>query len=365
MRAVLSVLGMLNADSTVLDGLGANIPDGVSFDDLTDNIIQECAELEITIPRPDTFKYLVSSWARRKKLSWQRYYDAITAEYNPLENYDRQETFTDAVTGSHSGSETNTGSQSERNAGTDSETETRRGTLDTTTSQNGRDAGSDTETETKSGRNAGSDNETISRQTVLDGEHANSTRTVTDNDETVTYTDTRTPNITIEEKVAAFNSSTYENKSQKRETGTETNGRTGANTSDTIVTVTESGTQDDETTETGTIGKTHDHTITENNSLQKSHDYTKTESGSVDSETSENGTRQLSQDHTRTLTDSLSKQSSGSENKSVQHTGRAHGNIGVTTSQQMLISELDLTGRLDIYAYITQDFKAQFCVLIY
>lgn len=45
--------------------------------------------------------------------------------------------------------------------------------------------------------------------------------------------------------------------------------------------------------------------------------------------------------------------------------GRAHGNIGVTTSQQMLQAELDVAPRLDIYDWIAEEFKHEFCLLVY
>lgn len=41
------------------------------------------------------------------------------------------------------------------------------------------------------------------------------------------------------------------------------------------------------------------------------------------------------------------------------------GNIGVTTSQQMLESELDLIPRLDVVDYIADDFKDEFCLYVY
>lgn len=46
------------------------------------------------------------------------------------------------------------------------------------------------------------------------------------------------------------------------------------------------------------------------------------------------------------------------------HAGRIHGNIGVTTSQQMLESELDL-GYWNIYSRITDMFLKEFCIMIY
>ena len=54
---------------------------------------------------------------------------------------------------------------------------------------------------------------------------------------------------------------------------------------------------------------------------------------------------------------------SGKDSTSI--TGRIHGNIGVTTSQQMLNQEFDIIPRLDLIDYIADDFKAEFCLLMY
>ena len=42
-----------------------------------------------------------------------------------------------------------------------------------------------------------------------------------------------------------------------------------------------------------------------------------------------------------------------------------HGNIGVTTSQQMLEAEIAIAEKINMYDYITRDFKMHFCVLVY
>lgn len=47
-----------------------------------------------------------------------------------------------------------------------------------------------------------------------------------------------------------------------------------------------------------------------------------------------------------------------------EHRGRVHGNIGVTTSQQMLEAELNL-GYWNIYTRITDMFLKEFCIMIY
>ena len=48
-----------------------------------------------------------------------------------------------------------------------------------------------------------------------------------------------------------------------------------------------------------------------------------------------------------------------------KHSARLHGNIGVTTSQQMLQSELDLHKKFNIYNEITKLFKDAFIVAIF
>lgn len=47
------------------------------------------------------------------------------------------------------------------------------------------------------------------------------------------------------------------------------------------------------------------------------------------------------------------------------HSGRTHGNIGVTTSQQMLEQEIELAPKLNIYSYIIESFRRRFCLLVY
>lgn len=47
------------------------------------------------------------------------------------------------------------------------------------------------------------------------------------------------------------------------------------------------------------------------------------------------------------------------------YTIKAYGNIGVTTSQQMLESEMKLRGQYDIYSIIVSEFRDKFCILIY
>ena len=71
-------------------------------------------------------------------------------------------------------------------------------------------------------------------------------------------------------------------------------------------------------------------------------------------------------DYSGTITDVLDEDTSTTEkeNSKSVHDGRIHGNIGVTTSQQMLQSELDIA-RFNIYEQITDLFLTEFLILVY
>ena len=53
------------------------------------------------------------------------------------------------------------------------------------------------------------------------------------------------------------------------------------------------------------------------------------------------------------------------ENISDDFTSRIHGNIGVTSSQQMLESELELAPKINTINYVVNSFKMRFCILVY
>lgn len=62
--------------------------------------------------------------------------------------------------------------------------------------------------------------------------------------------------------------------------------------------------------------------------------------------------------------DSSSASSSGSSDRTLEHTAHLYGNIGVTTSQQMLEAELKVA-RFNLIDQITDCFMSEFCLLVY
>lgn len=53
------------------------------------------------------------------------------------------------------------------------------------------------------------------------------------------------------------------------------------------------------------------------------------------------------------------------DNLKDKHSGRMHGNIGVTTNQQMIEAELDLLAKFDPYRWIAEQFENEFMLMIY
>ena len=94
-RAVnLSPLGLYNWDQTVFDLM--QIPSALDKPTLINNLLAETAELEVLYPNPVVFKNLVGIWSAKQLDIWNRLYTTTQYEYNPIENYDRIENWTDS-----------------------------------------------------------------------------------------------------------------------------------------------------------------------------------------------------------------------------------------------------------------------------
>lgn len=127
MQATMSILGLYNYDNTLFDNLV--LPTGMTADDkttLVNNMLAELAELEIVYPDPVFMKTAIGFWSAKELPTWDRYYTAATAEYNPIENYNRMEAGTETVdaTRTHSGTDTSTNSGTDTTANTGTDTTT-------------------------------------------------------------------------------------------------------------------------------------------------------------------------------------------------------------------------------------------------
>ena len=268
--ANLSIMGLYNNDDSVFDLM--NYPDGFTESDMDCvkfSILTECAELEVLYPNPTVMKNMIGLWSYKELPYWQRIYNASLLEYNPIENYRRNETETveDDRTEEHSGSDVN------RAAGTNSTTHT--GTVETATT--------------------GED--------VVEGE-SNTSYDEGGNDRT----DHNISGYDSNTLVANTEDETYYGKTEETEseaTSTTTYGKTETDTLDTA--------------DSTTFGKTDTFTHGE-----------KIEHGGT-----------------------------------TERTVLAYGNIGVTTSQEMLTQELEIAKIINVVPVIIESFKNRFCLLVY
>ena len=258
----ITLWGFLNYDPTLFDDVV--LPEDISKDDVINEIIRRSGDL---FPYHQALPYLktnITHWFNRNYLQFEKMIQALTAEYDPIENYNRiqKDTTTpkEKVTEQHSGTDSNahTGTITDVHSGTDTDTA------------------------------SGTDERTIT-----------STPGVTD---------------TSESKVSAFDSSTY-SPSEKTE-------------------VSHSGY--DQSTDSLVNGKV----------LETEYDST-TERTHLDTEALTHGEK-------------IETTNSGTRD----FDSHIHGNIGVKSSQSMVLEELELR-KFDIYTDIARRFEKEFLIQVY
>lgn len=92
-KSNLSILGLYYAKPTIFDGM--SLPEGLSRQDTIDNILLECAELEILYTDPDFMATAVAIWSRAQLPSWEKLYATTNFDYNPIWNKDGEITETE------------------------------------------------------------------------------------------------------------------------------------------------------------------------------------------------------------------------------------------------------------------------------
>ena len=295
---------MLADDDTILDFV--QLPEAaaeLNESALKAAIIRRCGDCEPYYQIPQLFKFYGALWFNTHDFLFDHAIKILDASYNPIENYDRSETYsgTSSAEGEASGSLQHGGSDSDSKTTTYNVTDTH--------------GGSDSESKT-------------------------TTYNVTD---THGGSDSTSKSATSEKEIAGFNSSDYVDSEklteseQSQVTHGETLSKTGTETEQSQV----------------THGETLSKTGTEAVQSQVTHGETLSKTGTE--------TEQLHATYgkTETRSDTDSRETSDS------HTSRVHGNIGVTTSQQMLLAEKDLADKFWIYDYIASAFESDNFITAY
>lgn len=94
--ATMSLLGLYQHNPGLFGELA--IPEGLDSGILIDNLLAETAELEVIYTDPIFMQAMIGRWSLKEYSQWERYYAAMALEYNPIENYNRTERWTDTNT---------------------------------------------------------------------------------------------------------------------------------------------------------------------------------------------------------------------------------------------------------------------------
>lgn len=325
--ATLTLIGMYNWDNTLFDNM--QLPDGIDKATLIDSILIRSGEFEVMYSDFDFMKYSIGAWSRKWYPTLERWIDALSIKYNPLENYDRQEEWTDKrdISGNESG----------KSSGEDSGSESRGQTSNENGSEGRTEGGSEDITE---GRTEGG-SEDITGNRGENGSESGTQNSTTGGSTTGTSGSTTTTNVS-----AYDGGGTYTPKEQlivSASDGTTTSGAVSDITSKlTSLTVSDISNKLTSLTVSGATNKL--------TSLIVSAMHANTISINVSGLHANKRSDEFSRDH--------------KTDDDLEHKGRIHGNIGVTTSQQMLISELDL-GYWNIYEKVTDIFLTEFVIPVY
>lgn len=309
--ARLTLNGMYEYDNTLFDGM--ILPEGYNRDALFMEIMQRSGQLYPYHQQPGVLKSAIRLWFSRNFLNFDRIMEAYSAEYNPIENYDRHENWT--RTPDLSDTSTHSGQDSTAHAGYDSVAHT----------------GIDTVA------NSGKDTTAHSGKDTTDNSGTDSTlHSYTNYKETL---DMSGSHVT-EEQVSAYDQSGYQ-PSKK-----------------TIETFGDPTTRKDEKSITGsnTDALTHGHKeeLTHGHKEELTHGLTETTTrGTTD-------TQNYNSSEATTYGSTVTDRHTGNE----QYYNYTHGNIGIRSSQELITQELELR-KYDVYLDIAARFEHEFMVQVY
>lgn len=323
------------------------LPTGMSKETLIDTIILKGSDFETLVINPPYLRYAIGAFSNKWADTWQHWYDVMDMDYNPIHNYDRTEEGYDTHTGTqgHSGSEQiitgntgtqtigNTGTQTTKNTGTQSDVSAHSENIQNTGTQTVENSGTQ-QTDSNATSNA---LETPNKTTTVDHEN------VTNGSQTTTNS------------VAAFDSSNWSNHDKSV---------VDNNIGHTRDTTSESGTASTAGSSQGRETRTDDLEEVRTDALNEAR------AGNVQNTRTDNLTSQRTDALTATRTDNLNETKNGLTSDTRlddlrdDHYLRAYGNIGVTTTQQMIQQELELR-LMNLYDMIADQFLTEFCILVY
>lgn len=82
----LSILGLYNYDPDIFAGF--TVPDGMDRDVVINEILMQCAELELVYPSFNLMKLAINNWCKVESKIWDRLWNTENLDYNPIWNVD-------------------------------------------------------------------------------------------------------------------------------------------------------------------------------------------------------------------------------------------------------------------------------------
>lgn len=95
----MTLYGMYQYDPTLFDGV--TLPDGMDKTLMVNQIIRQSGDLFPYYQVPPEVKSAITEWFTRRKDNFAKLWLGFTADYNPIENYDRQEDSTETPNITH------------------------------------------------------------------------------------------------------------------------------------------------------------------------------------------------------------------------------------------------------------------------
>ena len=95
----MTLYGMYQYDPTLFDGVV--LPEGMDKTLMVNQIIRQSGDLFPYYQVPPQVKSAITEWFTRRKDNFAKLWQGFTAEYNPIENYDRQEDSTETPNITH------------------------------------------------------------------------------------------------------------------------------------------------------------------------------------------------------------------------------------------------------------------------
>lgn len=85
-QQLFSILSLYNFDDTIFDGV--TFPETLVKQDVIDNILLACAELELLYPDIETMRRALAVWSAKSQYAWTKLENTLYLEYNPIWNKD-------------------------------------------------------------------------------------------------------------------------------------------------------------------------------------------------------------------------------------------------------------------------------------